>query len=118
MDATIASQGSAIKEKDDENAKLRETIEAYKRRDDVVAKKKESRKMKRKFRLSIAFRLLLIAFITGIIIALKRLFSFDIPTYVYAVIDALAVVVAFRDDIKALKQKYLMKGTKETRGKQ
>lgn len=77
MDATIASQGSAIKEKDDENAKLRETIEAYKRRDDEVAKKKESRKRKRKFRLSIAFRLFLIVFITGIIIALKRLFSFD-----------------------------------------
>lgn len=125
-DATIASQEGIIKRKDDENtelrgklekyqrtddenAELRGQLEEYRRRDEETAKKKERIKNRWKFAWNIIWKIVLIVGFTAAVVFCEKRFSFTVPTLVYTVVDALAFVVLFWNNIKKAKQKYLPK---------
>ena len=101
-DATIASQQA-------ENLELREQIQEYQQKEAAEQRKKERRKNRFKFIWSIVWKLLVIACLTAMVMFLQKKYNFTIPPLAYTIVDVLALVVAFQNDVREAWRKYLKK---------
>ena len=123
-DAKIANQKSIIEEKNNENKKLQQEIEKYQKKEDEHKKtqqkldeyrrkeneekrKKEKRKRKIRFFLSITWKFLVLAVVTTGAIVLEKVFNCPVVTTAAIVIDCLAFITFIITTIKRDRKKYL-----------
>lgn len=99
--------------KDEENSKLKSELEKYQQKEKDEKRKKEKRKNIIKFILSIAWKLLAIIAITGILLLIHIKFNLAIIPYIIFAVDVLGFIVSIVTIIKKDKKKYLNRDTNE-----
>ncbi len=113
-DATISLQETIIKEKDEENDRLRDELKAYQDKEAEVKRKKDRRKNRLKCVWYIARKILLIGTLTVIIIVIQKFFKITIPTILYTVVDILGLIGSCHNEIKGAIQKFYSKSDKSS----
>lgn len=91
-DATIASQEEIIREKDDENDKLRNKLEEYQRREERDIRKKERCKNRRKFVRSILWKVFLVILLAFAFAYVEFKLRCRILSIIIAVADIIVLV--------------------------
>lgn len=115
-DATIASQADIIKEKNNENKKLRNKLDEYHHKEAEAARKKERRKNIWRFVWSIIWKVLILAILSALV-AILYMNNFIFFACISTVVDFLCVLGTFFSVFKKDKEKYLPKRDKPTKPK-
>lgn len=108
-DATIESQKEEIREKNDENAKLRDELERIHRREADESEIKRKRKNKIRFIWSIAWKLLTLISISALALYLENKYEIKIIRYILSAVDAVGVFFTLWIALKKDKEKYFGK---------
>ena len=105
-ETTIYSQQKLIKEKTDENIKLKIELEEFKRKEIESEEKKELISNRWKFALNCILKIFVLVVLTWIIVICQNKFELNIPIYVYTIIDIFGLILVFLRDIKQTREKY------------
>lgn len=106
-DAVISSQIDTIKDKDEENAKLRTELEEYKRKEAEKTEKKKWRRNVFRFAWSIAWKLMVLGIATFVLICIENKFAINV--HIYAIVDAVGLLYTLWSAVKKDKEKYFPK---------
>lgn len=105
-DSVIAKHEVTMRQKDDENDRLRTELEAYHKKDEDEARKKENRRNTRRFIWSIAWKVMAILAITMILLLCQKKYETNFIPYLWKGIDFLGVIFTIWKAIKTDKEKY------------
>lgn len=105
-DTALDLRNGIIKEKEQENLELRSRIEAYERKEAEAEKEKQKHENRRKFLFHLAAKSAGIISVTLLIFFCDQKLDLTIPPAFYAVVDTLALLTAFRAEIKEMKDRY------------
>jgi len=105
-DATIASQVDTIRGKEDENADLRAQLNEYQRKESQANQRKLFWKNIALFTWSIIWKISIVAAISMAIMWCEKHFDSDLPPLIFAIIDAIGLVVVAWSTVKVAKEKY------------
>lgn len=108
-DKTIAQKDQELLAQSKQQEALRTELENYKKEEERRNQKKAKRKRIFLFSINVFWKILVVAAIAGFAVFLEKKFESNIPVYVCAAVDLVALVLGARSIIKKDKEKYLSK---------
>ena len=105
-ETTIYSQQKLIKEKDDENIKLKSELKELKRREIELKEKKELISNRWKFAFNCIIMIACLVLINWVVVLCQNKFGVTIPPYIYTIVDVVGLILVIWRNIKQMINKY------------